>query len=337
MTEKEQVGQLFMMGVNSGGLSKGDVDVLAAGKVGSILFLGNSTAGSSAIHRLTDRVRSKAKSPKGVRVMLTVDQEGGLVQRLRGPGFDRIPSARRQALLSDGALARSAKVWGRQLKKAGIDANLAPVADVVPTAWESINQPIGVLHRGYGPDRAVVAAKASAFIAGMNRAGIATSVKHFPGLGRVRGNTDFEAHVVDHSTTRHDRSLAGFRAGVKSGVDMVMVSTAYYAKIDPNHRAAFSKTVLKTMLRKDLGFVGVVISDDLAARAVRDLSPGQRAVQFLNAGGDLIIVGDPRLAPAMIKAVIAKAKADPKFAAAITAKATRVLTMKARRGLADCR
>ncbi|MET0693609.1 MAG: glycoside hydrolase family 3 N-terminal domain-containing protein [Propionibacteriaceae bacterium] len=332
----QQVGQLFMVGISSGGLGRGDADVLSDGEVGSVIFLGNSTAGADRVARLVTSVRAVTATPRGIETMLTVDQEGGQVQRLKGSGFDRIPSAQRQAQLSDGRLRDDAETWGKQLKKVGIDADLAPVADVVPKSFERVNQPIGLLDRGYGPDAEVVADKVSAFIAGMDEAGIATSVKHFPGLGQVRGNTDFSSRVVDRSTTRHDADLAGFAAGVKDGTDMVMVSTAFYDRIDPDHRAAFSKKIITTMVRGDLGFNGVVISDDLAARAVRDLSPGQRALQFLGAGGDLAIVGDPDLADDMISAVTSRARSDRDFAADVRTKATRVVEMKHRRGLADC-
>jgi beta-N-acetylhexosaminidase len=265
-----------------------------------------------------------------------VDQEGGQVQRLRGPGFDRMPSARRQAGMSESELAREARSWGRQLEEAGVDANLAPVADVVPRDLESVNQPIGELDRGYGPDVDVVAGRVTAFVRGMDEAGIATAVKHFPGLGRVRGNTDYATRVVDRSTERGDPDLGGFRAGVQSGVDMVMVSSAYYSQIDADHRAAFSRVVIEEMLRGDLAFEGVVISDDLAARALSDVPVGQRARRFLKAGGDLAIVGNPRLALSMITTVRSEARSDAAFASEVRAKATRVIALKARRGLADC-
>ena len=158
-----------------------------------------------------------------------------------GPGFTSIPAASEQARLSDADLARRATSWGKQLRAAGIDADLAPVADVVPTRLGSANEPIGRLHRGYGPSPKTVAAKVAAFTRGMDAAGVATAVKHFPGLGAVRGNTDFVRHVVDRTTTRHDATLAGFAAGVHARADMVMVSSAYYAEIDPGHRAAFSR------------------------------------------------------------------------------------------------
>ena len=90
-----------------------------------------------------------------------------------------------------------------------------------------------------------------------------------------------------------------------------MMSSAYYAEIDPDRRAAFSPTVIKGMLRGDLGFTGVVISDDLAAAAMRDVSPGQRMLRFVRAGGDLAIVGDPGLAATMADSVVERGQGRP--------------------------
>jgi beta-N-acetylhexosaminidase len=289
-----------------------------------------------AIQGVVRRVRNASRSPEGVEVMLAADQEGGLVQRLRGPGFTRIPSASVQARQSDPKLRHNASEWARELKAAGIDANLAPVADVVPSSMVWMNQPIGQLRRGYGRSSKTGAAKVTAFIEGMDQSGVATAVKHFPGLGRVRGNTDYMTRVVDRTTTRHDSALAGFEAAINAGVDMVMVSSAFYTKIDDEHRAAFSTVIIGEMLRDDLGFPGVVVSDDLAAAAMRTLPPGERAIRFVRAGGDLLIIGDASLATTMANAIKDEASDDPDFAKQVTGSAARVVAMKERRGLASC-
>lgn len=337
LTLEQQVGQLLMVAVSSTGLGSATAESLARTRAGSAILLGNSTGGRAAARAVVGDVRDAMLAPRGVRGIVAADQEGGLVQRLQGPGFDRIPSAVEQSRTSDRALTRTATRWGDQLDAAGIDANLAPVADVVPRSLLTVNAPIGRLHRGYGSDPEKVAAKVTAFHAGMEAAGIATAVKHFPGLGRVRGNTDFSRDVVDSVTTRHDTALAGFRAAVEAGVPMVMVSSATYAKIDADHPAVFSSTVITGMLRQDLGFDRVVISDDLSAEALADVSPGRRAVRFVTAGGDLAIVGNPVQVPAMAAALRTEAKDDPAFARRLQASATRVLVMKAEQGLADCR
>jgi len=336
MSMSERVGQLLMVAVSSSGMGASEKTIIDRTRAGSVLLLGNSRAGMEAIQGVVSRVRDASHSPQNVKVMLAADQEGGLVQRLKGPGFATIPSATRQAKQSDGQLRENAHDWGRELKAAGIDANLAPVADVVPSAMVWMNQPIGQLRRGYGHSPKTVAAKVTAFTEGMDRAGLATAVKHFPGLGRVRGNTDFMTRVIDRRTTRHDAALAGFSAAVKANVDMVMVSSAFYRKIDDDHRAAYSTVIIGDMLRKDLGFSGVVISDDLAAAAMRTLSPGERAIRFIAAGGDLLIIGDPGLAITMADAIKDEAADDPDFAKRITQSAARIVAMKDRRGLADC-
>lgn len=337
LSRTEQAGQLLMVGIDAtAGLIASEASAIKDSKAGSVILLQNTTAGATAIKALTDKVRDAADTPDGVKTLLAADQEGGQVQRLQGPGFDRIPSAEQQAELSDDRLQRDAKTWGEQLRAAGIDADLAPVADVVPKDLRDVNQPIGILRRGYGTDVGTVADKVGAFTRGMGEAGVATSVKHFPGLGRVRGNTDFTSNVVDSTTKRGDKDLAGFQQAVDDGVDMVMMSSASYAKIDKDKPAAFSTTIVQRMVRGDLGFTGVVVSDDLSAKALAYLSPGERALRFLRAGGDLMIVGNASEAESMAAAVTAEAKADPKFAKRLMIRAAHVLTMKAKRGLADC-
>jgi beta-N-acetylhexosaminidase len=332
----QQIGQLIMAGTDSGGMTDAELTRLATLKVGSVLLLGNSTAGQDAVRAVTENIRNGVRGDHGVKVMLAADQEGGQVQRLAGPGFDTIPSARRQADLADDDLRGGAEKWGNQLKRAGIDVDLAPVADVVPTSVGSANEPIGALDRGYGPDPDRVARKDVAFIRGMRTAGIATSVKHFPGLGLVRGNTDLRTHVTDDRTTRHDDRLAGFRAGVRAGVDMVMVSSATYTRIDPDHPATYSRTVLDGMLRDDLGFDGVIISDDLQGAALSDVPESRRALKFIRTGGDLAIVGDPAAVEPMVLALRAAAAGDHQLREQILDAATRVLALKDRYGLADC-
>jgi beta-N-acetylhexosaminidase len=336
MSMAERVGQLLMVAVSSRGIGDTERAIIDRTRAGSVILLGNSTAGMQAIQGVVDRVRDASRSPQGIKIMLAADQEGGLVQRLRGPGFTRIPSAAVQARQSDAKLRRNAYEWGRELKAAGIDANLAPVADVVPSSMVWMNQPIGQLRRGYGRSPKTVAAKVAAFTEGMDQAGIATAVKHFPGLGRVRGNTDHMTRVVDRTTTRHDAALAGFEAAIKARVDMVMVSSAFYTKIDDEHRAAFSTVIMGEMLREDLGYSGVVISDDLAAAAMRTLPPDERAIRFVRSGGDLLIIGDAELATTMADAIKDEASKDADFAKQVTTSAARVVAMKERRGLVHC-
>lgn len=333
----EQVGQTIMVAQSSTQASKAGRAAVRRLHLGSVVLLGNSTAGRARTARLTDDLRDGVGKVDGVGLLVAADQEGGLVQRLKGPGFGTIPSARTQAGWSDGTLRRRAKTWSKELAGAGIDLNLAPVADVVPTSVGPANEPIGALRRGYGPRPAVVARKTVAVVEGMHDGGTATAVKHFPGLGRVRGNTDTTAKVVDATTTRHDALLAGFRSDVEHGTELVMLSSATYTKIDAKRPATYSSTVVAGMLRHDLGFLGVVVSDDLLGRALASTPVRTRGVRFLDAGGDLALVGSTSAAAEVHDGLLDRARSDPAFRTRVTQSATRVVELKAGQGLASCR
>lgn len=181
-----------------------------------------------------------------------------------------------------------------------------------------------------------MAAHANAFSGGLADARVAATAKHFPGLGRVTGNTDTTAGVTDRTTTRDDAYVRPFRDAVRAGVPFPMMSTAIYSRIDAQHPAAFSRTVVTGMARGDLGFRGVIVSDDLGnARQVASIQPGDRAVQFLDAGGDLVLTVNPDVVPAMYDAVLARAQRDAGFRALVDAAALRVLQAKDDLGLAS--
>ena len=336
MSLAEQVGQVVMVAQGSTQRSSAGARTIERLHLGSVVLLGNSTGGRSATARLVRSLRKDVGTVDGVGLLVAADQEGGLVQRLQGPGLTRIPSAQVQAGWSDATLRDRATTWGEQLDAAGVDLDLAPVADVVPSSLGTQNAPIGALRRGFGPDPAVVARKSVAVVRGLHAGGTATSSKHFPGLGRVRGNTDFAAVVVDRTTTRRDASLAGFRADVRAGTEAVMLSSATYTRIDPDHPATYSRTVATTMLRGDLGFTGVVVSDDLLGRALSGSPVRTRGVRFLEAGGDLALVGGLDEAASVHAGLLAEAKADAGFRDRVAQSAARVLALKSRQGLVSC-
>ncbi|WP_237744967.1 glycoside hydrolase family 3 N-terminal domain-containing protein [Kribbella catacumbae] len=335
LTPREQAAQLIMTGISTNGMNSAERSIARAQKPGGLLLMG---PGGSASHtRTAMAAATTAATVKGISPFIAADQEGGKIQRLKGSGFDRIPSATVQATWSDDKLATRAKTWGAQLKQAGVNMDLAPVADVVPASLGDDNAPIGALDRGYGDTPGEVGPHVVAFIKGMHEAEVMTSVKHFPGLGRVKGNTDFSSGVVDTVTTRNDDDLAPFAAGIQAGSDLVMISTVTYTKIDPKNRAVFSPTIIGGMLRGDLGFGGVVITDDVGAAAeVASVPAGQRATRFVAAGGDIVITAKASLTSTMVTALVAKAQQDKAFAAQLQSSVRRVLTLKQNRGLLSC-
>ena len=335
LTIREQAAQLIMTGISTKGMTAAERSIAKAQKPGGLLLMG---PGASASHTRTAMAAvTTTATVKGIRPFIAADQEGGKIQRLKGTGFDRIPAATVQAAWSDEKLTARAKSWGGQLKQAGVNMDLAPVADVVPASLGDNNAPIGALDRGYGNTPGKVGPHVAAFVKGMEQAGVMTSVKHFPGLGRVKGNTDFSSGVVDTVTTRNDDYLSTFAAGIQAGSDLVMVSTVTYTKIDPKNRAVFSPTVIGGMLRGDLGYTGVVITDDVGAAAeVASVPAGQRATRFVAAGGDIVITAKASLTSTMVNALVVKAQQDKEFAAALQSSVRRVLALKQSRGLLSC-
>ena len=340
MSEEQRVGQLFMVGIGGDQLSLIETAAIVADHFGSVFLVKTRTNGVAGVRSLSDSIQALAteSGTAGVRFFVAADQEGGEVQRLTGAGFTTIPAALDQGKLPATTLQVRARTWGAELAAAGINLDLAPVMDVVPVGAESSNEPIGALQREFGSDPATVGSHGSAVVKGMTQAGIATALKHFPGLGRVIGNTDTSAGVVDSATTASDPYLAAFADGIAAGAPFVMVSLATYTQIDPDHQAVFSPAIIGTLLRGRLGFDGVVISDDIGAtRAVASMAPGNRATAFVSAGGDMMIVSGLIAAGEMASAVLARARSDASFAALVDAAAVRILETKETYGLVTCR
>jgi beta-N-acetylhexosaminidase len=340
LSASERAGQLLMVGldVNAGRTS---LDRLVTDRhLGGVVLLGGWYSGAASVRSTTGHLEGLAseKATGGLGLFIAADQEGGAVQQLRGAGFTRMPSALSQGNLSDADLKRRATTWGAQIKAAGVNVNLAPVADTVPTSVGTANQPIGRWDREYSHQPDKVGSKSVAFLEGMHAAGVATTIKHFPGLGRITGNTDLTATgITDSQATMTDAYLEPFASGIRAGTDFVMVGSAIYSRIDPGVNAVFSTKIVTDLLRDRMGYRGVVITDDVgAAKSVAAVPVGQRATRFIAAGGDIVLTAVPGTVPTMADAITARMKADPAFADQVAAAVTRVVQLKVDRGLAAC-
>ena len=338
MTPDQRIGQLFELGLAGDRLGPTEINLIQTDHIGSVWFVERSYAGVNGIRAVASAVQAQVsgETTANVRFFVAANQEGGVIQAMQGPGFSVIPSAVVQGSWTPTLLQSRAAAWGTELRAAGINFNYAPVMDVVPPGTDAQNQPIGVLQREYGHDPATVGSHGTAFLTGMRQSGIAVSLKHFPGLGRVAGNTDFTT-ATDRTTTVSDPYLQSFRQGIAAGADFVMVALARYTQIDPNRLAAFSPIVMTQMLRGSLGFGGVIISDDLGDTvAVAAIPPASRAIEFLSAGGDMIISKTSAPADAMVKAIRSKAAQDPAFRQRVDDAALRILRAKEAFGLLPC-
>jgi beta-N-acetylhexosaminidase len=332
MSLPQRVGQLFMVGTPATRATASTLRAITRYHVGNVMLTGRSYDGTGTPARVAAALQSRATTDATLRVRLLVatDQEGGAVQVLHGSGISDIPTALRQGRWSVARLESRAGTWAGQLRSSGVNLNLAPVLDTVPSpkAAEQ-NPPIGGYDREYGFTARRVARKGTAFARGMAARGVAPTVKHFPGLGRVHANTDTSCCVTDWVTRRGDPYFRPFHRAIRQGVRFVMMSTAYYHRLDPDRPAAFSPFVIGTVLRGDLGFHGVVVSDDLGnAEQVAAWSYGARAVRFIAAGGDLVLTVNPSTLPAMYDAVLRRARHHRAFRAKVDRAALEVLEAK---------
>ncbi|MHA7305424.1 glycoside hydrolase family 3 N-terminal domain-containing protein [Arthrobacter sp. TMN-49] len=337
MTLEQKVGQVLMVSSPVTGAdadSRHAVDTLY---VGNLFMKGRSTAGQAGIAAQVADIAGSISGSRtaGVRPFVATDQEGGLVQIMQGAGFDVMPQAIEQGQLPVARLRSDATTWGQQLAAVGVNVNLAPVLDTVPSAaFAPQNAPIGAFGRQFGYTPAAVSSHGVAFAQGMAAAGVEATIKHFPGMGRVTLNTDVSAGVRDDVTVRNDPYIAPFRDAVNAGVPWLMVSNAYYPKIDSTNPAPFSRLIVTDMVRGDLGFKGIIVSDDICdAVQVSSVPVAERGVDFIAAGGTMALCTNQSLLPQMYAGMLTAAQADPAFAAKVDAAALLVLAEKADRGL----
>jgi beta-N-acetylhexosaminidase len=331
----ERAAEVLMIGVPAAHPAEARAAV-ASNRPGGVFLRGRSrvpATTASGIETLQKAVRASG----GPALLVAVDEEGGKVQTLTGPGIGTVPSALVQGRWDAPLVRDRAREWLTALRRTGVTMNLAPVADTVPAGTERDNPPIGAVDRQYGSDPDATSAAASAVVRAAREAGIVATLKHFPGLGRVRVNPDTAANAVDSVADAHDPHLRPFAAGIAAGAEAVMMSSARYPRLDPRNRAVFSARIIG-MLRDELGFDGLVVSDDLGqARAVQDVPVGRRAVAFVAAGGDLVLTVLTADVVPMRAALAEAARTSPKFRARLDEAATRVLATKHRAGLLPCR
>ncbi len=335
MDTPARVGQLLMVGVPVSAPAS-SASTVRTYHLGGVFLAGRSAAPLAQVKASVAAL--KAAQPPGTPGLdVALDQEGGKVQTLSGPGFDAVPSALVQGRGSDAQLTQATTRWASQLTDAGVTIDLAPVADTVAAADASSNPPIGVFGREYGSSPDVVASRITLVVRAMHAGGLASTLKHFPGLGRVRQNTDTSTGARDPVATPADPNLGPFAAGISAGADAVMVSSANYPQLDASRIAAFSPPIVTALLRERMGYHRLVVSDDLGrAVAVAAVPAGQRATSFIAAGGDVVLTVNPSDAAPMTAALLLQARQSPAFAALVDAAVLRVLTSKLDRHLVAC-
>src|SRR3954447_501388 len=258
---------------------------VAAG-AGGLLFLGSTPPP----HDLRVRPRSLVRQAQRVPPLVMADEEGGGVQRLQGL-VAAIPWARSIAqTMSVGQAHALALSTGRQMHALGVTSDLAPVLDVDARPGPSSSNADG--DRSFSGDAAVAADYGTAFMTGLRDGGVLPVVKHFPGLGGAERNTDVGPAATRPLATLRARDLVPFRTAIRAGAPAVMTSNASVPGLTPLP-ASLSHAVIDGLLRHELGFRGLVVTDSLSAGAIRAMTPSlaDATVRALAAGADLVLFG----------------------------------------------
>ncbi|MGK2309141.1 glycoside hydrolase family 3 N-terminal domain-containing protein [Cutibacterium sp. V970] len=306
MSVAERAGQCILVGVVPSDSPEYIANLIDAKCLAGIFILGHWTK-KSKLHAMLDAVNGV--SPHGIKPIVATDHEGGEIQNIQVPGVDRLPSQEALTRMSPAKAQSVVTRSARQLADLGVHMIFSPVADVIDSDLGARNKPIAKHHRGFGTDPQTCGRYAASVVTGHRKAGIISTVKHFPGIGRIVEDTDFKpTGITDEKTTRHDPCLESFRMAFNARAEAVMISSAYYSKIDPGTLGLFSSKIMNDMLRKDFEYQGLIVSDDLGSSvSVFSVDGGHRASKFVSAGGDLAITADPGLAGPMVRALTSMA------------------------------
>jgi beta-N-acetylhexosaminidase len=278
---KRLVGQTIVAKLGGTGPDAALIQRVKKGRVGGVIVLNKDAQKLQSDIRTLQQAASTGGSPP---LLVMIDQEGGDVKRLpQGP--PNISPSQLGRSGDEGQAKEQGQATGSYLRGLGVNVDLAPVLDVAqPTTANSIKS------RTFGSDPDVVAKVGVAFALGLQDGGVVATPKHFPGLGRATVSTDERPVSIAATSDQLQSDLVPFKAAVDAGVEMMMVSTASYPTLGSPKEAAFSPAIVRGLLRTQLGFDGVVITDDLEAPAVtNETAAVVAATTAIEAGNDMLL------------------------------------------------
>ncbi len=280
----QRAGQMLMIGFDGTELNdrmKYCIDQL---KIGGLILFSRNLETPEQIAELCNNAQEYAQQCGQPPLFIGIDQEGGTVARLKPPFtlFDGAPHIRTEA-----EAAHFARVTAQELSGIGVNMNMAPVLDVLPTTGESV-----MAHRSFGSDPDQVARMGCTIIDEMQQGGIFAVAKHFPGIGR----TTLDSHEdrpdlnTDVDALLH-RDVNPFKAAIGTHVAGIMLSHIRYLAIDPDWPASLSKRIAHDLLRETIGFEGLVLTDDFDMGAIaKHYSPPDIVRQCMGAAIDLVLI-----------------------------------------------
>jgi beta-N-acetylhexosaminidase len=341
LSVSEQIGQVLMPAVfgQSDQLGPADAaantaahgaptpsEIVALHDLGGLIYLPDNIVSADQVRALSDAVQVSAGADTGLPLLIAVDQEGGRVSRLTDE-VSPIPSAASLAGAPD-EVRQAGYITGQQVGQQGINVVLAPVADVV-----SVDAPTFISDRSYGSDPEVVAAAVAAAIDGLQTSGVAAAVKHWPGHGATPVDSHERLPSVDVERPQWEqREAVPFRAAFDEQVAVVLVGHLALPRLDPSGApATLSPLLIDDLLRGELGFDGVVMTDALNMGAVSGYDEGELVVSAFLAGNDIILMPpSTTVAADALRAAVADGRISPER---LELSVRRILELKQQLGL----
>jgi len=330
MDLRVKVGQLFFVGFDGTADGPALRDYLGAVRPGGLIHFARNIETAEQVRALNDKLGRVLAAQSGPAPFISVDQEGGRVSRLRKI-LPPLPSAAQLGAMGEAKIRDYARILGAALGALGFNADFAPVVDL--SSPGAVN---GIGDRSFGEDAALVVRCARAFIAGLADAGIASWVKHFPGLGA----TDLDSHIGLPVCAREpaemwERDLLPFRECAPDAAG-IMIAHVHCPQFDPGApiAASLSRAVLSGLLRARMGYDGIAVTDDLDMGAVAGPPPVELALATLRAGADMVMFcNSEEKARAAYAGVYEEVRSGRLEGAAIDRSVERILAAKQRFGI----
>ncbi len=287
---QKKIGQMIMVSVPGIQLNRQKQALLKAGWIGGVILFSQNIQTKKQLKQYIAQLQNNAPTP----LFVALDQEGGAVRRLKeAQGFQRLPSLAALGQTGNPDLAyRFGLLSGRQLREVGANLNLAPVVDLDHGVGDSI---IAKYRRSLGSDPERVANLARQIVRGMRDENIIATAKHFPSETESVSNPHEQIAVADVPLQElEQKDMLPYRALIADhSLDAIMLSHVIYKNVDPYFPASLSSEMIQTLLRRQLGYQGLVISDDLRMDAIKQYYPlNVSVVQAVNAGVDVLLVTD---------------------------------------------
>lgn len=332
MTLAEKIGQLLVIGVDGTVFSDEMDNLIRNYHVGGVIVMGKNISATAEILQLINDSK-QANEPNKIPLFMSVDEEGGRVSRLPA-GIPKLPASARIGKQNDEAISyRAGSYLAEVLQEFGYNMNFAPVLDINNNPKNPV---IG--DRSLGADPELVARLGAATMRGMSDNGIISVVKHFPGHGDTVVDSHKALPKVETTLERlRNVELVPFQRAIDEGADAVMVAHILFPALDPDYPSSMSKAIITDLLRNDMQFDGVVITDDLTMGAIaNDYTIPEAAVQSFIAGSDLLLIvngydNQINTVNALVKAIEAGEITEERLNESVR----RILTLKERYDVSD--